>query len=121
MTNYQDLMSKWSAIKFEEINYNGRTVCEIEGCDRPGTDGHHCLIGTDKRFKKWLDDVRNMQIVCREDHLSGRADTPENKETALRNAIERHGKQAIIDWLDEAPEKKNTDEMRHKLESYQKE
>jgi hypothetical protein len=112
-------MSKWSSIKFEEINYNDRNVCEIEGCRRPGTDAHHCLIPADKRFQDHLDHVINMQIVCHKCHMEGKADNPSNLDTAITQALYRYGETAVIEWLDGLPDKKqaSTDEIRHKLKN----
>lgn len=97
------LAKTWSEIKYERMAFV--LVCEVRGCNNSPSDAHHIFLRTDRRkaFKKAVDQVENMQIVCKECHGNGRADSWTNQREFMRLQKKRFNMQA---WWNGIPEKK---------------
>lgn len=40
-------------------------TCQVEGCNRPSEDLHHCVFRRNKRFTEWIDSLDwNFQPTC---------------------------------------------------------
>ena len=88
---------KWKEAKLRAYVNEKRTVCEV--CGRaPATDAHHAIVKRDKNNKK-VDNIINVQMVCHKCHMEGKADGYKNMTKAVDKAVERYGREAVIEWL----------------------
>ena len=81
-------------------------ICEV--CNKnPGVEAHHCLYRRDRRVKNGsLDEIYNLQLVCYQcHHVTGLADSYENRENFWRSQVERYGLQAMLRWHERVPYK----------------
>lgn len=69
--------SIWSEIKREQMEIRGYT-CEVTGCDGVVSDAHHVFYGR-KKTDDQFDVEENMQLVCRDCHTNGTANSQYNK------------------------------------------
>lgn len=80
-----------------------RTVCEVEGCDRPAVHAHHCLHKRAKRYPQ-LNDDENLQLVCYVCHMiNGKADSWENRLHFWGVQCERYRRSHMVEWYSELP------------------
>jgi hypothetical protein len=77
-------------------------TCEMEGCERPGAEAHHCLYKKAKRYPE-LNCDENFQIVCKPHHETRMTDTYENRLYFWRVQCERYGREHMIAWHDALP------------------
>ena len=89
----------WQIAKYHALMHQNRRTCEICGFSA-ATDAHHAIVKRDKRFKV-VDNICNLQMVCHECHMEGKADAEENKERAVRLSIRYNGIEAVLAWLNE--------------------
>lgn len=98
-------MNNWNAQKYRLMYEDGRLICEI--CfSRPAVDAHHALFGrADGKHTKWrqlwVNDERNIQMVCKECHN----DTEDNRKLFWKQAVSRYGIESMIEWLESMPPK----------------
>ncbi len=77
-----------------------------ESCGKYGKlEGHHVLVGRDKRYKTWCNSPLNISWVCKECH-DGVALSESYRETHMRRLVLQQGYAVVRDWLDSAPEGK---------------
>lgn len=81
-----------------------RGLCECCG-KYAKLEGHHAIIGRDKRNKDFCDNPMNISLVCKPCH-DGRAMTEEYRELVMRRVIARYGAATVREWLDSAGEAK---------------
>lgn len=73
--------------------------CEI--CDkRLGTDLHHCIEKRRKGHPE-LDCEINLEVVCHQCHMEGKADSKEHAIEFVKRQIERG--HDVLDWYDGLP------------------
>jgi len=78
-------------------------TCQVEGCNNPAEESHHCLYSKKKGVKQ-LNDDENLQLVCREDHrFNGRALTYENRIHFWKWACSWYGVEHMILWHQRLP------------------
>jgi hypothetical protein len=70
-------------------------------CGRPATDKHHCLVGRSKKHPE-LDNEFNLELLCRECHMSGEASCYEHRRQFYNKQLGEHG-QEFLDWWDRLP------------------
>ena len=81
----------------------GITTCEVDGCDRPGVQGHHCLYRKDKRYPE-LNVSENFQLVCYIcHHVTGAADSWENRLRFWGLQCDRFGHDHMVAWHNALP------------------
>lgn len=86
----------------EELAEARGWVCEVCG-KRRGTQRHHALFRTDRRFPM-LDVAINYQLVCPVCHTeTGEADSRQNRLTFYEKQCERYGKGVVDGWIDSLP------------------
>ncbi len=94
----------WAEIKYERMAFV--MFCEVKGCRNAPVEAHHIFIGRDNRkgkgFKKFIDVVENMQIVCKECH-EDYAHTWKNKQEFMVLQKTRYNMEA---WWNTIPYKK---------------
>ena len=91
----------------------GRTQCEVAGCERGAVDAHHVFIRSNAKFSKWVDSKYNLQMVCRECHENGEADSTESARWFWGVTYTKDA--GFIEWVLTAPEKIKTHNNRYKL------
>lgn len=89
-------MNNWREAKLMAYYQQKRTQCEV--CGRPAMDAHHAIVKRDKNCVA-VDNLINLQMVCHECHMEGKADGWENTKKAIRDAIRRYGKEEVENWL----------------------
>lgn len=78
-------------------------VCQVEGCNNPGEEAHHCLYSKRKGVCE-LNRYENLQLVCRVCHkITGRAKTFWNRENYWRWACEFYGREHMVSWHEDLP------------------
>jgi len=81
----------------------GISQCEVQGCNNPAEEAHHCLYGKKggKHPVPELNMDENLQLVCRICHKhSGRARSHENKVYFWNVQCDRYGREHMIKWHD---------------------
>ena len=78
-------------------------TCQVEGCNNPAEECHHCLYRKRKGVKQ-LNHEENLQLVCRDCHkFSGKAKSWENKVNYWKWACSWYGKEHMKRWHDSLP------------------
>ena len=81
-------------------------ICEVEGCHNLAVEAHHCLYRRrrGKHPVPELDQDENLQLVCYEDHhITGIADSHENKVAFWHKQCERYGHEHMVSWHEGLP------------------
>jgi hypothetical protein len=81
-------------------------ICEVEGCYNNAVEAHHCLYKRrrGKHPVPELDMDENLQLVCYEDHhVTGKADSYENRVQFWEKQCERFGREHMIAWHESLP------------------
>ena len=77
--------------------------CQVDGCNNPAEEAHHCLFGKRKGICE-LNLYENLQLVCRLDHhITGKAKTWENRVLFWKWACSWYGERHMLEWLDSVP------------------
>lgn len=77
-------------------------ICQCCGL-RQAEEAHHCLYRRMKGVAE-LNDVKNLQLVCRECHyITGKADSWENRVAFWEWACEYFGREQMIAWHQSLP------------------
>lgn len=78
-------------------------VCQVEGCNNPAEEAHHCLYSKKKGITD-LNLYENLQLVCRSCHKhTGKALTFENKLNFWNWACEFYGHGHMVRWHNDLP------------------
>ena len=81
----------------------GISICQVEGCNNPAEESHHCLYSKKKGVKQ-LNDAENLQLVCRKCHKhTGKAKTWENRVLFWKWACSWYGEQHMKCWHESLP------------------
>ena len=81
----------------------GISVCQVEGCNNPAEEAHHCLYSKKKGVKQ-LNDAENLQLVCRKCHkYSGAAKTFENRIKFWEWSCGFYGAEHMKRWNESLP------------------
>lgn len=101
--NNQGKMSNPTSTALELMRERNIHKCQVEGCENPGEEAHHCLYRRRKGVKE-LNDYENFQLVCSFCHrYTGRALTYENRVNFWRWACDFYGKEHMINWHNSLP------------------
>lgn len=103
MSKHTPSVRTWSEIKYEKMAFV--RVCEVKGCYNSPAHAHHVFLRRDKRkqYKKFVDQVENMQIVCEECHDNGTADGWNNQQEFM---LLQGGRYNMFAWWATIPPKK---------------
>jgi hypothetical protein len=78
-------------------------TCQVDGCNNPAEEAHHCLYGKKKGVSE-LNDYENLQLVCRSCHKhTGKALTYKNRLKFWHRACEFYGKKHMVKWHENLP------------------
>ena len=93
----------WNEFKRERMESVFK--CEVLGCHRSPVHAHHVFLRRDRRkqYKKWVDQIENMQLVCDKCHLDGTADGRYNQEWFMTLQKTRYN---MTKWWSTIPHKK---------------
>jgi hypothetical protein len=77
----------------------GNPFCEC-GCDKAGSDLHHCFIHRMKGYPV-LDDERNLVYVNHDEHISRKFDNKEWRVYFWQIQCRRYGENKMLEWIEQ--------------------
>lgn len=96
----------WTDLDAKRLYLLRHPICEVCGIRR-ADDWDHCILGRDKRFRKWLNRTWNYQACCTVcNRHDKRADKYEERMKAVERKVAEFGYEYIRARMDEIPDKK---------------
>jgi hypothetical protein len=82
------------------------------GCGKFSSDAHHCCLPNLKRYSEYVNDERNIALVCHVEHVGLRKfDNQKWRKIFYRQNVARYGQELMDEWINSLPDK-----LRHRLD-----